>query len=213
MYALYTNALTIRGGYYSGNQFKGAWITQSPAAHVIGAVFGTNQRGNDQFVPSQLFLEGAFGSIVTGCHFEDWAINGANNALVLNCEGAHIDGNAFIYNTSNANAVGIYIGFTSHGIVVGPNSYKDVGKLVEVADNDSVRSVRDLSPGDAVSLARPNSRVSWSPRRKDRGHVVFTPTMTGSWRNRGHQKVPRLSEGKRIAWRHRIPVARNVKPW
>lgn len=198
--ARYVNQLNVRGGAYHGNWNKGAQIQGCPAVHVAGTTFESNQKQGarkDTLAAAQLFIENSGGFQVSGCHFEGFANPGGSSqrAVAINSSGGYV-GECFFSGNGSTLSTGIYVGWSSHSVVVGTNDWSHVEKLVEVADVPTTTSCTVL-PQNVSYSADAAARIV-VPDAADRGHLLVVPTSNGSNLTAG-LALPRLTKQTRDA--------------
>jgi hypothetical protein len=146
-----------------------------------------------------MFVEGCGGFEVTGCHIEGFTNGGTGSVvgIAVNCLGGSIAGNVFVDNSSTTGGTGVYVGYTSRGITIGPNNFLNTDKMVEIADDAHVRSCivypQQLPEFTSGSVA---SRVV-VPEAADRGHIILPATKTGFFGLTAGIEFPRLTAARR----------------
>ena len=202
LYLLYSNGTAIRGGDFGGNYHKGIHASQCPYITIVEAVAESNEHtgtgvSTDNFVPSQVFLEGCPGFLMSGCDIEGFT-NGGTGSLVgvaVNSLGGYIGSNAFFDNSALTGSTGIYIGYTSQGMTVGPNQFTHVDKMIEVANNTDVKSCF-IYPQVVPSYSTNGNKII-IPEAADRGHVVMPSTTSGTSNLTAGIEFPRLAGATR----------------
>jgi hypothetical protein len=199
--ALHVNQLNVRGGAYDGNWHKGAQIQGCPAVHIAGTTFESNEKTGvkvDSLAPAQLFLENSGAFQVSGCHFEGFANKDGSGqtAITINSRGGYVGDCFFFSNGIAPGSTGIYVGWESHSVVIGPNDWAHVDKLIEVADLPTTTSCTVMPQNVSESKGVASKVVI--PDAADRGHLLVVPTSNVSNVTAG-LGLPRVSQGARNA--------------
>ena len=202
LYMLYSNATAIRGGDFGGNYHKGIHASECPYITIVEAVAESNEHSGtgvatDTFVPSQVFMEGCNGFLMSGCDIEGFTNGGTGSVvgIAVNSLGGYIGSNSFYDNSALTGSTGIYVGYTSQGITVGPNQFTHVDKMIQVADDPAVKSCF-IYPQVVPSYSTNGNKIVM-PEAADRGHVVMPSTTSGTSNLTAGIEFPRLTGSTR----------------
>jgi len=165
------------GGYLNGNRRFGAYCETSGQPRFIATVFENNQAaGTSASFDSQLRLKGCHAFTVLGCHFESFANNSqAMTAITVEfCAGGMVGSTVFYLGAGVAGSRGIFIVSTSRAILVNPNNWSLVDKIVEVNASDNNTDCVIL-PQFPTTDANSAGTISL-PDQDGNGNFAFVPT-------------------------------------
>jgi len=194
----------IQGGRYRENAKCGILLRDCNDPQAFNVLLEGNQRLAKAASDAQMCLEGPVGFSVIGCHFENFAAPSANATTngvrrtaiaVTAARGGYIGSNDIVTSqayVSGSRGVYIWYGF-NRGIVVGPNHWAGLDKIVEIQDVNTITSCVVMPQAVDVTRGVPYRVVV--PEAVDRGHLIMAST--GNSNLTAGIQSPRLSAARR----------------